>query len=155
MEQEMPVNDGPQPTKAMRLIFEYEGDEVRLVSQQPVEMVITDADLSAVSNPGYYVETKDSGGKALFRTKAHNAFSTSTEVFPEEKGKPITRVDLPKAKGAFTVITPLTTNTDHVSVMQIMPGRPGEKVTITNATSPREGAEEIREIASFKITANQ
>ena len=155
MEQDMPVNNGPQPTKAMRLIFEYEGDEVRLVSQQPVEMVIPGADLSELSHSGYYVETKDSGGKALFRTKAHNAFSTSTEVFPEEKGKPITRVDLPKAKGAFTVITPLTTNTDHVSVMQIKPGRPGEEVTISNTTSPVEDAEEIKEIASFKITLNQ
>ena len=29
-----------QPAKAVRLIFEYEGEAVRLISQQPVEMVI-------------------------------------------------------------------------------------------------------------------
>jgi hypothetical protein len=78
---------------AMRLIFEYEGEQVRLVSQQPVEMAVTGADLSQVNYPGYYVETRDPNGKTLSRIVAHNAFAVSTEVFPEEPGKPITRVD--------------------------------------------------------------
>lgn len=35
----------PKPTRAMRLIFEYEGDQVRLINQQPVEMGITGFDI--------------------------------------------------------------------------------------------------------------
>ena len=37
----------PTPTRAMRLIFEYEGDQVRLVSQMPVDLLITGFDLVA------------------------------------------------------------------------------------------------------------
>ena len=38
----MPDNNNVQlqPAKAIRLIFEYEGEVVRLISQQPVEMAI-------------------------------------------------------------------------------------------------------------------
>src|SRR5262245_60890906 len=30
----------PEPVRSVRLIFEYEGDKVRLVSQQPVDMAV-------------------------------------------------------------------------------------------------------------------
>jgi hypothetical protein len=61
----MAMNEGsqPAPTRAMRLIFEYEGNQVRLVSQQPVEMAITGSDLARVEHPGYYVDTRDGGGR--------------------------------------------------------------------------------------------
>jgi hypothetical protein len=155
MEQAMPVNDTPQTTQAIRLIFEYEGDQVRLISQQPVNMAVTGAELGQVAFPGYYVETRDTKGKTLSRTVAHNAFSSSTEVFPEQPGQPITRVNLPKAKGAFTVITPVPLHTDHVSVVQIAPGKNGQSTLSAQTTSPAENAATVRELASFKITLNK
>lgn len=151
----MPANDTPQQTKAVRLIFEYEGDQVKLVSQQPVDMTVTGADLAQTNFPGYYVETRDPQGKTLSRIVAHHAFSTSTEVFPEEHGKPITRVEMPQAKGAFTVISPLPANADHVSVVQIVAGKAVKALPSAPTTSPAEGAAEVKEIASFKITANK
>ena len=44
----MATSDASQPmsTLAMRLIFEYEGDQVRLVSQQPVDVAITGFDIA-------------------------------------------------------------------------------------------------------------
>ena len=74
----------PAPTRAMRLIFEYEGNQVRLVSQQPVEMAITGSDIAKVEHPGYYVDTRDARDRTLARVPARNAFSASVEVFPRK-----------------------------------------------------------------------
>ena len=50
----MATSDASQPmsTLAMRLIFEYEGDQVRLVSQQPVDVAITGFDLARTQRAG-------------------------------------------------------------------------------------------------------
>src|SRR5262245_2333620 len=72
----------PAPTRAMRLIFEYEGNQVRLVSQQPVEMAITGSDLARVEHPGYYVDTRDASDRTLARVPARNAFSAASRFSP-------------------------------------------------------------------------
>ena len=92
----MPTNSGMElPThKAVRLIFEYDGDTVRLVSQQNVDMAVTGFEMSGVDHPGYYVDTRDAAGATLARVAARGAFVGSAEVFPEKPGDPITRVEI-------------------------------------------------------------
>src|SRR5215467_8377058 len=82
----MPNNDGNQPatTRAVRLIFEYDGDQVRLISQHAVDMVMTGFDSAqAAQHAGVYVDSRDKEGMTLARVPARNAFATSEEVFPE------------------------------------------------------------------------
>src|SRR5689334_19853338 len=73
----MPANSAnqPAPTKAVRLIFEYDGDQVRLISQQPVDVAITGADLAQVDHPGFYVDARDPQDQTLARVAARNAFA--------------------------------------------------------------------------------
>lgn len=119
----MPDNNDVQlqPTKAVRLIFEYEGEVVRLISQQPVEMAVADSDISGLDPSAHYIDTRDATGKTLARVKARGAFSTSAEVFPERAGEPITRVDIPTPKGAFTVVLPIADNADHFTLVKVAP----------------------------------
>src|SRR5215471_18695567 len=70
-----------RPGRALRLIFEYEGDRVRLVSQQDVDVAVTGFDLPDVHPPGYYVDSRDAGNQTLARVAARDAFGSSTEVF--------------------------------------------------------------------------
>jgi len=81
----------PTSTLAMRLIFEYEGDQVRLVSQQPVDVAITGLDIAKTQHPGWYIDTRDASGRALARVPARDAFSSGAEVFPEQHGGPLER----------------------------------------------------------------
>ncbi len=120
-----PDNATPQqPAKAVRLIFEYEGQTVRLISQQPVEMVIPDSDISAAvtDHPAHFIDMRDAANKTLARVMVRGAFATSAEVFPERSGDPITRVDIPVPKGAFTAVVPVTGNADHVTLVKAAPG---------------------------------
>lgn len=152
----MAMNDTsqPAPTHAMRLIFEYEGNQVRLVSQQPVEMAITGSDIARVEHPGYYVDTRDTRGRTLARVPARNAFSASVEVFPENPGEPISRVDVPQPRGAFTVVVPVPQDADHFSVVQIAPGKPDAQAPASRATSPVEGGTQITELGRFPLATH-
>jgi hypothetical protein len=152
----MAMNDTsqPAPTRAMRLIVEYEGNQVRLVSQQPVEMAITGSDIARVEHPGYYVDTRDTRGRTLARVPARNAFSASVEVFPENPGEPISRVDVPQPRGAFTVVVPVPQDADHFSVVQIAPEKPDAQAPAGRATSPVEGGTQITELGRFPLATN-
>jgi hypothetical protein len=138
-----------RPVRSLRLIFEYEGDRVRLISQQPVEVAVTGFDLHQLDHPGYYVESRDKGGQALARTPARDAFLGSMEVFPEQHDQPITRVDVPKAKGAFTVVIPAPDTTDHVTVIR---ATPGTAAPLAAGVPPKPT---ITEVASFPISPSR
>lgn len=140
----------PDPT-AVRLIFEYEGDQVRLVHQQPVDVAISGFDLPREQVPGHHVEVRGADEELLSRVPIRSAMSTSMEVFPEAPGDPITRTDLPQARGAFTVIVPAGPQADHVTVVQIAAGVGDAGELATRATSTVPGAPEVIELGSFPL----
>jgi hypothetical protein len=108
-------------TKATRFIFEYDGDQIRLVAQKDVEMEIPAPPARAATAPGHYVDARDAGEQTLARAAAPGAFADSAEVFPEDHAEPITRIDVPR-RGAFTVTLPALDDADHLTVVRI--GRP-------------------------------
>ena len=109
-----------QPRRAIRLIFEYEGEKVRLVRQQAVEMVVADADPATARTPGYYLDARDATERTLARVAARGAFGRSAEVFPERHEEPIQRIDVPQERGAFTVTLPALEAADHVTMVRIV-----------------------------------
>ena len=149
----MPMDEaGPATsTLAIRLIFEYEGDQVRLISQQPVDVAITGFDISRADRPGYYVDTRDSNGRTLARVPARDAFSRSTEVFPEQPGEPITRLEVEGARGAFTVVVPVPAGSDRVAVVQVTAAKPDAPLPGARGTSPVAGSSEVKELANFPL----
>jgi hypothetical protein len=151
--QEMPMDNvgQPTPTLAMRLIFEYEGDQVRLVSQQAVDVAITGFDIARAQHPGWYIDTRDATGRALARVPARDAFSGGAEVFPEQHGEPITRVAVAKPRGAFTVVVPVPEGADHVAVVHVAPAQPEALLPASGATSPVQGSSEVKELARFPL----
>jgi len=108
------------PPGAVRLIFEYDGDNIRLVLQQPVDVAVTGFDTALVSPPGHYVEVRSSEGRALSRVRVHGGIPESAEVFGEP-GTPITRVDLARPKGAFTVVVPAPAAAARIALLRVEP----------------------------------
>jgi hypothetical protein len=132
----------PQQPSAVRLIFEYEGDEVRLVSQQAVDVAVTGFDLTRERQPGHYVEVRGARDETLSRVRVPTELVASAEVFPEEPGQPIVRVDLPQARGAFTVVVPAAAAADHVSVVRVPAVAPPPGEAARRAEAPA-AAEEL------------
>ena len=100
----------------IRLIFEYEGDTVRLVSQIPVDANIPQF-APTQQSADHFVETRNGRGALLARVPAPSAFLQSTEVFPENHNEPITRIDT-EARGAFTVVVPAQDEAERVAVLR-------------------------------------
>ena len=107
-----------QPRRAIRFVFEYEGDELRLVAQQAVDMVVPDALVSSDA-PGYYLDARDPGERTLARVAAPAAFGNNMEVFPERHDEPIARINTPGRRSAFTVTLPSVDEADHVTMVRV------------------------------------
>ena len=106
-----------QPRRAIRFVFEYEGDELRLIAQQAVDMVVPDAPASS-DTPGYYLDARDPGERTLARVAAPAAFANNMEVFPERHDEPIARINTPGRRSAFTVTLPSVDEADHVTMVR-------------------------------------
>lgn len=116
---------GSGQAHAVRFIFEYEDDDVRLVSQQWVDVAVTGFDLAArpAMAPGNYVEMRAADGEALADVPVREDMGRSMEVFPEEPGAPITRTEMPHARGAFTVVAPAPEGVSEIAVVRVAPTR--------------------------------
>lgn len=139
------------PTPSMRLIFEYDGDDLRLVMQQPVDVPASGTDVSAAGRAGFFVDTRDATGRTLARVRAPGAFNDSAEVFPERQGEPITRQPVDRPRGAFTVIVPTPQDADHVRVVELTPAEPGVALTEARTIVRPPGTPEERELARFPL----
>ena len=111
----------PPPAPAMRLIFEYDGDTVRLVSQQPVDMAITGADLAQAHGVGTFVDARDASNRTVARVPARGVPEHMVEVFPEQPGQPIVHVRVERPRGAFTVVVPAPKDAARIAVVQVKP----------------------------------
>ncbi|MCW3492877.1 hypothetical protein [Microbacterium sp. SSM24] len=99
-----PGDDDETRGAALRLIYEYEDGEVRLVSQQRVDVAVPGFDLDEAPSVDH-VEVRDAEGVALSRVRVRDALPDSVEVFGEP-GEAISRVPDPMRRGAFTVVVP-------------------------------------------------
>ena len=96
------------PTAAWRITFEYDGDDVRVVSQERVEMLAPpdDENLLSQGEAGYWVEVRGDDDSVLYRQVIHDPIKTDAEVFPEDPTQPIERVQLDRPQGVFQVVVP-------------------------------------------------
>ena len=104
--------------KAMRLTFSYQGDQVKLVSQQPVEMTVPPSDplKGYEEHKGFWAEVKNAQDKTLFRRVLHNPTRNDAEVFSDDPEQSISREPAPKRKGVFVVVVPHTEKGHEVTL---------------------------------------
>jgi hypothetical protein len=149
---QMPIaqETGPStPGHATRLIFEYDGDQVRLVQQMPIEVASSTLQTASGGELGVFVDVRDAANRTLSRVPAPHAFSTSLEVFPEHHDQPIIRTDAPQAKGAFTVVVPTPVESTHTTLVKVGPAR------TAIAPDARAAVPEVVDLVSFPLTPNR
>jgi len=129
--------------KAVRLTFSYDGDNVKLVSQQRTEMTVPASDTvkGYGKYKGFWAELKSGSDKTLYRTVMHNPTKNDAEVFPESPGEVISRQPAPKRKGVFVVVVPDTDKGEEVILCRSAPETKGPTRGIRALAS--EPAEEI------------
>lgn len=137
---------------AVRMIFEYEGDTIRLVSTQRVDVAVTGFDLPAetATPPGHYVQLRSADGVSLAQVAVRNGPTASAEVFPETAGEPIVRTDLERPRGAFTVVVPAAAGARQIAVVEV--AHPPS----TEGLAPQAGvATTSTDLATFDLDATE
>jgi hypothetical protein len=130
-----------EPPKAMRLTFSYDGDDVKLVSQERTDMMVPPSDplKGYGKHKGFWAELKNERDKTLYRRVMHNPTRNDAEVFPETPDQSISREPAPKRKGVFVVVVP---DIDK-----------GEEVTLSRSSPEEEGpASGLLSLASTPAT---
>lgn len=125
----MNTGTAPASSPAIRLIFEFDGDRVRVVQQTPVDMAAAALPLSSPDQPGVFVDVRDASSRTLARVNAPNALSSSIEAFPEGHDQQFSRSDVAKPSGAFTVIVPMPAGADHVTIVRVATNGGGASTT--------------------------
>jgi hypothetical protein len=136
-------------SRSLRLIFEYDGDRVELVSRQPVDMVAPSSEPleDFADRLGSWIDLRDPDGVALHRQMLHDPVGASTEVFSPDPEASLRRVERTRQKGAFTVVVPDLPGADHVAVVADVAPPPGARAE--GAAPPPE-----RRVLSFPLHDN-
>ncbi len=117
MTQQMPTSPAPR-ARAVRLTFEYDGPDVRLVQQQPLDKVPLAGD-EPVDGPrsGSALEVRSTDGVVLHRRVLHQPMRRQLEVFDPDPGVGIHRDPEIDERGTFTVLVPTPPGADHVALL--------------------------------------
>jgi hypothetical protein len=98
-----------KPGPVMRLTFEYDGNDIRLVSRQQVQMIVPPShplDQPADAG-GFHVLVRNAQDQLLFRQARTSPLKHDTEVFSAPgSDRTIERVAAARPKGAFVVLVP-------------------------------------------------
>jgi hypothetical protein len=124
--------------RTLRLVFAYEGDDVRLLSVERVEMRPLPSDeLEPVEKTaGFWYELRDGAERTLYRRIAQHPTRTSTEVLTDDPERPLRRVDVSDPRGEFVLLAP---DLDEAQTL-VFVGSPGG-----------DAATESRELARFPL----
>lgn len=130
---ELSAEEHEPPQQALRLVFEYEGNEIRLVSHQRVAMLVPPGDElgGEGEHAQFRYEVQDMDGRPLYRRAAPNPIATDLEVFGPEPGS-FTHVEMAEPRGVFTLLIPDLEEAHTLTLVASMRGP--EQV----ATGPRE-----------------
>ena len=132
---------------ALRLSFQYRGEDVRLASVEHVEMVPPPPDPpSEGESTGFWYELLDRSGRTAYRRVTTNPIRSSAEVLTDDAGRPLARQDTPTGEGTFVLLAPAITDVSSIALYASPPGiegmvQPARQIATFNLTAPtqREG----------------
>jgi hypothetical protein len=102
----------PLPVPVRRLTFAYEGDMVRLVSEQRVNMILPPShrlDLLE-GQAGFSIILRNERGEPVYGRVIPNPFQFDREVFDKDPARSIRREPNPHPRGTFVVLVPALEN---------------------------------------------
>jgi hypothetical protein len=124
--------------RTLRLVFSYEGSDVRLLSADSVEMRSLPSDPleKTGDNFGFWYELRDRQERPLYRRITQNPMRVSAEVLTDDPERPIAREELTAPRGEFVLFAP---DLDEAATLVFVGAPPGPAVT------------RARELARFEL----
>jgi hypothetical protein len=111
---------GPEPRGAVRLIFQYEGDEVRLVSSRHIDKLVPPDDEADAEEErqGFFAEVRGADDRVLRRRLLHAPVRRDAEVFSDERDRGLSRVPVERPSGVFSLVVPDLEEASYVALVE-------------------------------------
>ena len=130
--------------RAIRLKFAYEGEEVRMVSRQPLQKRTAPSDpvdaREKRNQSGFWIELQGARNRTLYRRIMSSPIETSVEVPTGNPEQPFIRHPVERPQGVFFLIVPDLDEAESVAIYSSPPESATGGVT-----------ERAREIARFDL----
>src|SRR5579863_3670397 len=135
-----PAQHMPGPVPARRLTFSYEGDTVRLVSEQRTTMILPPSQSpdEVERQAGFTVMLRDERGQPVYARAMSNPIQFDREIFDKDPARSIRREANPQPRGTFVVLVPALANALRLEFF----GPP---------LKPKAHLESRRRLASFEL----
>jgi hypothetical protein len=98
-----------QNNKALRLTFSYEGNNIRIISQQKIDKLLPPSgpiDNIDQNQTGFWYELTDSKHNILYRQVMNFPIKIDTEVFSNDPKESIIRQKITDIRGTFSILVP-------------------------------------------------
>jgi hypothetical protein len=132
----------PSPIPVRRLTFTYEGDQVRLISEQHVTMILPPSQTAdeLERQAGFRIVLRDDRGQPAYARALPNPFRFDREVFDRDPNRSIRMEANPNPRGTFVILVPALENATRLEFF----GHP---------LRPKAHLEATRRLASFQLQA--
>jgi hypothetical protein len=102
------IGDRSRPVPVHRLTFDYDGDQISLVSDQVVNMISPPGHSldESVTSAGFSVIVRDTTDKALYRFIRPSPIGNDAEVFSDDPSNSLQRVPVRTRRGTFVILVP-------------------------------------------------
>ncbi len=113
--------------RALRAIFEYKGQEVRLTAVQPLEMLAPppQAIIPRPDERGSWFELRDREGRTVYRRVIDNPIREDIEVITDDPDHPLGRIAADQREGIFFVLVPDIPQARELVIVTEPARRPG------------------------------
>lgn len=139
MEHRFSSQSSNAPTRVLRLTFEYDGNNVRLIASQSVMMTLpaSIAPHPEKNQSGFWYELRDANDRTLYGRVMESPIRFDAEVFSAEK-ESIRRQEVLKPQGAFVLLVPDAPEADSI-------------VLFGSSSAPKTATLSAKELARFKL----
>jgi hypothetical protein len=112
--------------RTLRLVFEYEGRDVRLLSAERVAMTPPPShELEAGEGAtGFWYEVRDPDERTLYRRITENPVRMSTEVLTDDRERPLAREPVSEPRGHFVLHVP---DVEEAATLLLVGSRPEDE----------------------------
>lgn len=109
--------------QVIRFLFEYEGDNVRLLSTRRINKLAPTSDPleGYEGQQGFWAEVRSADGSTLYRQVMPDPMRRDVEVFSDDPEQSINRVPVDQPTGVFTVVVPETEGAEHLALVRSAP----------------------------------
>jgi hypothetical protein len=132
--------DPRQYRKTIRLTFQYEGENIRLIHRENVAMIAPGLvfPLPKKGESGFWYEVRDDRGRVLYSLAKFNPIRFEREVFPEDPKQSPHWVKIKKPAGIFELLVPDIPEATEV-------------VLFSSPLKPEESGKPAEEIGKYPI----